>query len=356
MQQKKRRSNAAINIMIMQINNKYHPEAYQSGNMYDPEDNVKLASQIWANAEKTKGAGHGWDEWSSTNKISRTGAPVTPVDREYSQGINPITQKLNIQQVSPLTANYLKPEIAGLQSSSQVGSNNPHNADKEESDGADWNQMMRYAPIAANAIAGITARKIPPLSTNVNMPTMNANLISPERLSEEPIRQQIGSQYNNAVNALSGASGGSGAAMRAGLTGLALNSGKSASEALNDIQNRNAMLRGEATKYNAQAQQEANRVNLGQRTRGIELGRENQLLNQQDVAARDMVRRQSLMGAATGLGQIGKENVQSQMLGEIYGYDSKGEKILHTDGPARKAAFDPKITAMILKQAYNPKS
>jgi hypothetical protein len=198
-----------------------------------------------------------------------------------------------------------------------------------EANSFDYNNLMRMAPVAMNAISGLTAKKGRPLS-DVNLPTISPTLISPEQLSNAPVQEAVGSQYRSNVDALSGAAGGSGAVVRSGLNSLSLAGARGAGEAYNDINNKNAMLRSDATKFNAQETSQANQVNLGQRDKEIQMNRESQIANQQDIAARDMARRTGLNSAATALGQIGKENKQSEMIQNIYKYDSQGNKIIDT--------------------------
>lgn len=245
-----------------------------------------------------------------------------------------------------------QPTVRSMQPSSNVGSNRPIEDLSNISAGADWNNMARYAPIAANLISGITAKKGKPLNTNVNYPSMAPTLISPEKLSTAPVRETIASQYGSNVNALSGASGGSGAALRSGLSGLSLSGGRAAGEALNDIYSRNALMRAEAAKYNAAETSNVNKINLDQKNRALQVNRENQIANQQDIAARDMRRASALSAAATGVGEVGKENKTAEMLKNIYGYDIKGNKIQYTEDMRKKAIADKKATAEALRASW----
>jgi hypothetical protein len=180
---------------------------------------------------------------------------------------------------------------------------------------------------------------------------MSPTLISPEQLSTDPTRQALGSQYKLGVDALAGAAGGSGAAMRSGLSGMSLAGARGAGEAYNDIYAKNAMLRGDATKYNATATDRANMINLDQATKSLMMARENEQFNRQDEAAFQQQRRAGLLAAATGIGQVGKENKQEEMLKNIYKYDSQGNRINYGDearaaaAKARKIARDKALTA-----------
>jgi len=213
-------------------------------------------------------------------------------------------------------------------------------------------ERLRKMPITTNALLGLTARRGIPMNTNVNYPTISPSVLAAQQLSTAPIREQLGSQYGTAVNALSGMSGGSGAAARSGLTGASLVSGRAASEGLSDIYGKNAMLKSDAAKYNVEQANQAQRFNAEQKGKGIDAAMAAQQYNEKQRADRDRYMRSGLAASATGLGEIGKENIQRKTLENIYGYDSQGRKIMHTDSPARKSEVDSKNTKSILARLF----
>jgi hypothetical protein len=341
---------------LFQINDKYHPwNMLKYGpDPYDPEANIKYASDIYHQAEASRGKGNGWKEWSTYSKVfgSPSSTPnVTETQKQADQKLPTINTMTGLPMgASTSTGNTVadstskigtrwdanaKPfnNTEGLRNSTfarDVMANFNPNENK-----TDINSLLQYAPIAFNALSGAFARKGRPLPANVSLPTMNAAQISPQQLSVSPTQEAVNSQYRGNVNALSGMTGGSAAAMRSGLTGLALSGAKGSSEALNDIYTKNAMLKGEADKFNASSVDAANRTNLGQKTHAAELSRENQIFNQQDLAARDQARMQSLAASMSGLGQLSKQERNGKLIAAFYGYDPKtGKKIV----PGQEAA------------------
>lgn len=319
---------------LSQINDKYHPN-YFTGNydMTNPEQNIKAASEI------AYGSKNGWSAWNASSKYDASGAPKTtdPI-KPYSHpiGVAPELMKSSAER-------YGIPPIAGLQPSL-----NPSQPSPVDPQSFDYNNAMRYAPIAMNALSALTAKKGRSLDS-VNLPTISPTLISPEQLSTAPVQEAVGSQYRSSVDALSGATGGSGASVRSGLSSLSLAGSRGAGEAYNDIYSKNAMLRGDVTKYNAQETSQTNRVNLDQANREAQINRESQIANQQDRSARDMYRLAGLNAAATGIGQVGKENKQAEMIRNIYGYDAQGNKISLEDAKKKLQVIKGKTSADIAK-------
>lgn len=195
-------------------------------------------------------------------------------------------------------------------------------------DKIDMNDLMRYSPVAFNAIAGLFARRARPLPTSVSLPTTSPSLISAEQLSTAPVQEAIASQYRSNLNMLPTISGGSGAAARGTMAGLALSGARGAGEAITDINARNLALRADVDKYNASATDASNRVNLQQQTEASKIARENLIANQQDLAARDMIRAKYISDALSQMGQIGKENWSAKLIAGLYGYDPKTGKKL----------------------------
>lgn len=335
---------------LFQINDRFHPEAYKNGDMTNPEQNIREAARIWAESEKRRGAGKGWNEWTSyQNKIKAANTPAVPVAQTSTQPVTPTAF------TSVGTPSVASEDRAASQADLEHSMTGAPVVDPQATTPAprsfDWNNAMRYTPIAANALSGLLTQRSKPMSENFSLPTISPTLISPEQLSTDPTRQALGSQYKLGVDALAGAAGGSGAAMRSGLSGMSLAGARGAGEAYNDIYAKNAMLRGDATKYNATATDRANMINLDQATKSLMMARENEQFNRQDEAEFQQQRRAGLLAAATGIGQVGKENKQIEMLKKIYKYDSQGNRINYGDedkaaaAKARKIAMDKRTAA-----------
>lgn len=212
-------------------------------------------------------------------------------------------------------------------------------AQPQEKQKEDW---MQYAPAAFNLMAGLTARRGQNMPTNVSFGSITPQIIAPEQLSQAPIIQNINQQYASGVNALSGM-GNSAAAMRAGLSGIALAGAQGGGNAIADINMKNASLRGDATKFNAISAGDVAKFNAQMGADAKRTNLANQESNLNAEAAFRQRRAGSLGAFATNLGQVAAEKRASQLeddriraLMNMYGYNKYGEKPATT--PPKKAS------------------
>jgi hypothetical protein len=136
------------------------------------------------------------------------------------------------------------------------------------------------------------------------------------------MRAKIDAAYQNQIRGMAGASGGSGAALRSGLTGLgndymsAVGQGFLGAETANNASKMqadqyNLGTTGNIAAQNAQMQNQAGMYN-------------NQMINQNNALNYDT--KMSYLGkGAEGVGDIGYEQRNAEILPRLYGYNQYGE-------------------------------
>jgi hypothetical protein len=177
---------------------------------------------------------------------------------------------------------------------------------------------LRYAPIAFDALAatGLFGKSPKPEQYSPTLIKQQGSLTAPQ-INEEAMRAKIDAAYQNQIRGLAGASGGSGAALRGGLTGLS-----------DDYMSAVGQGFLGADTANKQAKMQADQYNLG--TAGNIASQNAQMMNQAGLYNNQMINqnnalnydnRMSYLGkGAEGLGDIGYEARNAEILPRIFGY------------------------------------
>lgn len=184
-------------------------------------------------------------------------------------------------------------------------------------------KALRYAPTAFNALAGSGLFGKAPEPEEYT-PTMiqQPESLKAQQLDVEPARTAVDQAYQTGIRSLAGATGGSGAALRANLQGLNLGYTKGLGQTYLGAQERNLSNVQGVDQFNLQNQQQTTAANA-------------QLMNQAGLyntqagnqyAAKGYDDRMSYLGAAAeGLGDIGYEERNREILPKIFGYSDLGE-------------------------------
>lgn len=182
---------------------------------------------------------------------------------------------------------------------------------------------LRYAPIAFDALAatGLFGKSPKPETYSPTLIKQQGSLTAP-RVNEEAMRSKIDAAYQNQIRGIAGSSGGSGAALRSGLMGVGEDYMTAIGQGFLGSDTANKQLEMEADKYNLGA---AGNV-AAENARSINQGElyNNQTLNQNNALNYDT--KMSYLGkGAEGLGDIGYEARNAEILPRIFGYNQYGE-------------------------------
>jgi len=182
---------------------------------------------------------------------------------------------------------------------------------------------LRYAPIAFDALAasGLFGKSPKPEQYSPTLIKQQGSL-TPSQVDEESMRSKIDAAYQNQIRGMAGASGGSGAALRSGLTGLSDSYMSAVGQGFLGAETANNAAKMQADQYNlgtasnvasqnAQLQNQAGLYN-------------NQMINQNNALNYD--NRMSYLGkGAEGLGDIGYEARNAEILPRLFGYNQYGQ-------------------------------
>ena len=182
---------------------------------------------------------------------------------------------------------------------------------------------LRYAPIAFDALAatGLFGKSPKPETYSPSLIRQQGNLTAPQ-INEEAMRAKIDAAYQNQIKGLAGASGGSGAALRSGLTGFGNDYMSAVGQGFLGAETANNQAKMQADQYNLGmagnvASQNAQMINQAEMYN-------NQLLNQNNALNYDT--RMSYLGkGAEGLGDIGYEQRNAEILPRLFGYNQYGQ-------------------------------
>jgi hypothetical protein len=182
---------------------------------------------------------------------------------------------------------------------------------------------LRYAPIAFDALAaaGLFGKAPKPVQYNPTTITQQGYL-SPQQMDEQSMRNTVDSAYGTGVNSLRDASGGSGALLRANLAGLNNDYMSGIGKAYSGVNAANMAQKQQADQYNLGTQTQI----AGQNAQMINQGEmyNNQLTNQNRNLNWDT--RMSYLGkGAEGLGDVGYETRNAEIMPRIYGYNQYGQ-------------------------------
>jgi len=182
---------------------------------------------------------------------------------------------------------------------------------------------LRYAPIAFDALAatGLFGKSPKPEQYSPTLIKQQGNL-TPSQVDEESMRAKIDAAYQNQIRGMTGASGGSGAALRSGLTGLGTDYMSAVGQGFLGADTANVDARMKADQYNlGTAGSVASQNAQMQNQSGLY---NNQMINQNNALNYDT--KMSYLGkGAEGLGDIGYEARNADILPRLFGYNQYGE-------------------------------
>jgi len=179
-----------------------------------------------------------------------------------------------------------------------------------------WGDVLRYAPVAANAMQLANLKK--PTYERYNRVDQRFN---PEYVDERSIQNIVGNEYDNTINSLTNATNGSTGALRSNILGAGLNKTKALSDAyINSTAQNRAM--------NAQGQQ----FNLGVNQTNLSQDNLERDVNARNTAAYDNNKSRLIGQMGTDLGNIGKEEVYKKIARESLGYTWDGKYWIKPDG------------------------
>jgi len=182
---------------------------------------------------------------------------------------------------------------------------------------------LRYTPIAFDALAatGLFGKSPKPETYSPTLIKQQGNLIAPQ-VNEESMRAKIDAAYQNQIRGLAGASGGSGAALRSGLTGVGEDYMSAVGQGFLGAETANNQAKLQADQYNLGTSQNVASQNAQmQNQAGLY---NNQMINQNNALNYD--NKMSYLGkGAEGLGDIGYETRNAEILPRLFGYNQHGE-------------------------------
>lgn len=182
---------------------------------------------------------------------------------------------------------------------------------------------LRYAPIAFDALAatGLFGKSPKPETYSPTTIRQQGSLTAPQ-INEEAMRAKIDAAYQNQIRGLAGASGGSVAALRSGLTGLGSDYMSAVGQGFLGAETANNQTKMQADQYNLGTAGNIAAQNAQIQNQGAMYN--NQLLNQNRALNYDT--RMSYLGkGAEGIGDIGYEQRNAEILPRLYGYNQYGQ-------------------------------
>jgi len=198
--------------------------------------------------------------------------------------------------------------------------------------GENYGNIMRYAPVATNALQ----------LANLKKPSYEAlnrldNRFNREYVDERSLQNIATSELNNTTNALAGATNGSIGALRSNILGAGLNRNKALSDAYMNAEAQNRATNATAQQFNASIDQ----TNLQQANLELDINDRNQ-------AAYDNNKSRLISAIGEDVGNIGKEEVYKKIAKQMYGYTWDGKYWTKPDGT--------KISDEQVKQEVNAQS
>lgn len=253
-----------------------------------------------------------------TGKLKLTIPSVQIDDPMYYEGnmnlIDPIKPTLGIQNTLQLEKKL----------TDKVKDNSNALAESNTSTGFLRDQKnLRYAPIAFDALAatGLFGKSPKPETYSPTLIKQQGSLTAP-RVNEEAMRAKIDAAYQNQIRGMAGASGGSGAALRSGLTGLSDDYMSAVGQGFLGAETANNQAQMQVDQYNLGTSQNVASQNAQmQNQAGLY---NNQMINQNNALNYD--NKMSYLGkGAEGLGDIGYEARNAEILPRLFGYNQYGE-------------------------------
>lgn len=182
--------------------------------------------------------------------------------------------------------------------------------------GNNYGNIMRYAPVATNALQLANLKRPGYQSLN----RLN-NRYQPQYVDERSISNIANNELNNVSNSLVSSANGSQGALRANLLGASLNRGKTLSDAYINADAQNRQQDTIAQEFNTNI----DRTNLQQANLELDI-------NDRNSAAYENNKSKLLSQLGTDIGEIGKEEVYKKIARQMYGYTWDGIYWTKPDG------------------------
>ena len=280
--------------------------------------------QALINWQKSKGItadGKYGPETFQTAGLDRNGNKI------FRPRINAITDTeayKNMEASTDLSNQYLLQNNTRLTNTPNINipvdSNNSNNSNINLRPVANWlgnnyGDILRYAPIAANAYQLSQLKK--PQYERLNR---LSNRYTPTYVDENVMRNVVDQEYNNTTNAIQN-SGGSQGAVRNSLLAAQLNKTKGLSDAYMNAAQINAGQRAVAQNFNLGVDQ----TNLQQSNQELDI-------NDRNIANYDTQKSKLIGALGTDVGEIGKEETYKKMAKEMFGYSWSGKYYVDSKG------------------------
>jgi len=182
--------------------------------------------------------------------------------------------------------------------------------------GNNYGDIMRYAPVAANALQLANLKK--PGYENLNR--LN-NHYQQQYVDERSLQNIAGNELDNVSNSLAGVTNGSSGALRSNLLGASLNRGKTLSDSYLNANAQNRQQNQVAQQFNLNVDQ----TNLQQSNQELDINDRNQ-------ASYRNAKSKLIAQLGSDIGEIGKEQVLKKIATTMYGYRSDGSYFIKPDG------------------------
>jgi len=182
--------------------------------------------------------------------------------------------------------------------------------------GNNYGDIMRYAPVAANALQLANLKK--PQYERLNRLD---NRYQEQYVDERSLQNIAGNELDNVSNSLAGATNGSSGSLRNNLLGASLNRGKTLSDVYLNANAQNRQQNQVAQQFNANIDQ----TNLQQSNQELDINDRNSATYRNNKSA-------LIAQLGTDIGEIGKEQVLKKVAANIYGYKSDGTYFIKPDG------------------------
>lgn len=185
-----------------------------------------------------------------------------------------------------------------------------------------YGNMMRYAPVAMNALQLAQLKK-----PEVERLNRLDSRFKPEYVDERSLQNIVGNEYDSTINGLTNASNGSLGSLRGNILGAGYNKTRAMSEAYANAAAQNRQMNTQGQQFNLGIDQ----ANIGQDNL------------EKDINARNRAsydNNKSKLQAALGenIGAIGKEEVYKKMAKEMFGYGWDGQYYIDKNGLKRTPA------------------
>ena len=182
--------------------------------------------------------------------------------------------------------------------------------------GNNYGDIMRYAPVAANALQLANLKK--PGYESLNRLD---NRYQQQYVDERSLQNIAGNELDNVSNSLAGATNGSSGALRSNLLGASLNRGKTLSDSYLNANAQNRQQNQVAQQFNLNVDQ----TNLQQSNQELDINDRNQASYRNAKSA-------LIAQLGSDIGEIGKEQVLKKIASTVYGYKSDGTYFIKPDG------------------------